>query len=91
MKKTVASIAVALLCALQAGFAQTLPVPSWVPEKGYWVIESNRHSPKKNIISFFNNDNVLVHKEKVDNHVLNLKRRKVKLQLKKMLEAALSH
>ena len=38
--------------------------PEWVSDKGWWVVESNIHTPKKHIVYFYNNDGVLVYKEK---------------------------
>ena len=62
------------------------PAPKWVSDNGYWIVESNIHSPKLNSIYFYNNDNVLVYKEKVDGVVINLKKRSVKMNLKKVLD-----
>ena len=62
------------------------PTPKWVSEKGYWVVESNIHTPKVSIIYFYNNDNVLLYKENVNGMVINLKKRRVKMGLKKVLE-----
>ncbi len=42
------------------------PTPKCVSEKGYWVAESNIHTPKVNTIYFYNNDNVMVYKENVN-------------------------
>ena len=63
-------------------------VPKWVSEKGFWQIESNIHTPEKNIVYFYNNDNVLVYKEKVDGVVFDLQKKSVKMRLKRALEAA---
>jgi len=63
--------------------------PRWVSEKGYWVAETNIHTPKKSIVRFYNNDHVLVYSEKVEGVVLKLQRRKVKMNLKKVLETSL--
>ena len=63
--------------------------PRWVSKKGFWQIESNIHTPGKNIVYFFNNDRVLVYKENLDGVVLNLKKKRVKMRLKKALEAAI--
>lgn len=62
------------------------PIPKWVSEKGYWVIESNKNNPSASILYFYNNDNVLVYKEKVEGIVFNLKKRNTKMQLKKVLD-----
>jgi hypothetical protein len=72
-------------------FAQEeYPTPRWVSDKGYWVIEGNIHSPKNNIIWFYNNDNVLVYKEVVSGIRLNPNKRKVKMKLKKVLESSVT-
>ena len=59
--------------------------PKWVPVNGYWVVETNINSPKVNTIYFYNNSNILVYKEKVDGIVINLKKRRVKMDLEKVL------
>lgn len=62
--------------------------PRWISDKGFWQIESNIHTPGKNIISFYNNDKVMVYKEHLNGVVLNLNKRNVKMRLKKALETA---
>ena len=76
---------------LQAAvFAQDNPrvSPDWVSEKGWWVIESNIHSPKQHIIYFYNNDGVLVYKEKIEGLRINASKRNTRLQLKQVLETS---
>jgi hypothetical protein len=63
-------------------------VPKWVSGKGYWIIESNIHTPLDHIVSFYNNDHVLLYKEALKGVKLNIEKRKVKMKLKKLLEAA---
>lgn len=48
--------------------------PRWVSDKGFWQIESNIHTPNKNIIYFYNNDQVLIYKESLDGIKINLKK-----------------
>ena len=62
--------------------------PKWVSEKGFWQIETNIHTPDKNIVYFYNNDNVLVYKENVNGVVFDLQKKSVKMRLKRALEAA---
>lgn len=62
--------------------------PCWASEKGYWVVASNIHVPKQYIISFYNNDQIMVYKEEVKGVKLKLDRRKTKMHLKQVLEAA---
>lgn len=60
--------------------------PKWISEKGYWVMESNIHSNNRCIVYFYNNNNQLVYSETIEGKVLNIKKRKVKMDLKKILE-----
>jgi hypothetical protein len=64
--------------------------PKWLSEKGYWMIESNVKTPKNNTLYFFNNDNVLVYKEKLEGVKLNINRAKVKMSLKNILEQSVT-
>lgn len=64
-------------------------IPKWVSDKGYWVIVSNIHTPLDHIVSFYNNNKVLVYQEALKGVKLNVEKRKVKMKLKKVLEAAL--
>lgn len=64
-------------------------VPKWVSDKGYWVLESNIHSPLEHTVLFYNNENILVYKESISGMRLNPKKTSVKMKLKKALEAAL--
>ena len=68
---------------------QQSTIPRWVPDKGYWVVETNIHSPLNHIIWFYNNDNVLIYKEALSGIKLNPDKRKVKMKLKWVLESAL--
>ena len=77
--------------AIQAAtFAQTdqHPTPEWVSEKGWWVVESNIHTPKQHIVYFYNNDGVLVYKEKIEGLRINPSKRTTRMQLKQVLESA---
>lgn len=92
MKKNLFIIAGILFFSVTA-FAQeettnTIRPPKWVSEKGYWVVESNIHHPDHSLIFFYNNDGVLIYKEKADGIRLNINKRKTKMQLKKGLEEA---
>ena len=59
-----------------------------ISSKGYWVIENNIKMPKSNTIYFYNNDNVMVYKEKVEGLKININKRKTLLKLKSALEQA---
>lgn len=63
--------------------------PRWISDKGYWVVETNLHSPLNHLISFYNNDNVLLYKKALTGVKLDPDKRKVKMRLKKELESAI--
>lgn len=62
--------------------------PRWASEKGYWVVESNIKTPRQYTIRFYNNDQVMVYKEQLQDITLKMEKRKVKMNLKRVLEAA---
>lgn len=71
-----------------AALAQDRRTPSWVSDKGWWVVESNIHTPKRHIVYFYNNDGVLVYKEKIEGLRLNPAKQAIKIQLKQVLETS---
>lgn len=93
MKKNILLTITALFLAFSS-FAQTdednstqkHPVPKWVSGMGYWVIETSIKSPDKSVVSFYNNEDALVYKEKINGLVLNVKKRRIKMCLKQVLE-----
>ena len=62
--------------------------PAWVSNKGWWVVESNIHTPKQHIVYFYNNDGTLVYKEKIEGIRINPSRKTTRMQLKQVLESA---
>lgn len=68
---------------------QPLRTPKWISEKGYWVVQSNIHTPKHSIIYFYNNDDVQVYKEEIDGVKVNLNKDRTKMRLKKILEQSI--
>lgn len=64
------------------------PVPKYVSEKGYWVVESNIKDKKNHVIWFYNNGHQVVYKETLAGVRLNTSRNKVKMKLKAVLESA---
>jgi len=73
-----------------SAFAQDDESPAaapWVSDKGYWVLESNIHSPLNHIVRFYTNEDVLVYTENISGMRLNPDKRKVKMKLKEVLEA----
>ncbi len=97
MKKAICytSLVLLLILTVHISFAQDDETPSvqrtprWISEKGYWVVESNVKTPYNSIIHFYNNDNVLVYREKVDGVKINLNRSRTKMRLKKILEQSI--
>ena len=98
MKKQISTflLAVVLCGSSCVGFAQieqeiyAPATPKWVSDKGYWVIESNVKTPKNSVIYFYNNDNELVYKEKLDGIRINWKKKRVLMHLKTVLEQSIA-
>ncbi len=62
----------------------------WISDKGYWVVESNRQTTKEATVYFYNNDNILVYKEKIRDQKLKLNKKKTLYRLKAALEEAIA-
>jgi hypothetical protein len=88
MKKQLTVLLIAGLLFQASTFAQSKGSPEGVSEKGWWVIETNVHMPKKNIVYFYNNDGTLVYKEKIEGIRINPSRKTTRMQLKQVLESA---
>ena len=90
MKKNRFVTLIACLMIQAAAFAQgsSRVSPDWVSDKGWWVIESNIHTPKQHIFYFYNNDGVLVYKEKIEGMRIKASKRTTRLQLKQVLETS---
>lgn len=88
MKKQLMVTLIAGLLFSVSAFAQHKGSANGVSEKGWWVIESNLHTPKINIVYFYNNDGVLVYKEKIEGIRINPSRKTTRLQLMQVLESA---
>ncbi len=71
-------------------FHKKSKTPRWVSDRGFWQIETNIHTPNKNVVYFFDNDQTLIYKENVDGVVLDLRKKVIKMRLKKALEAAIN-
>ena len=92
MKKhfTLSILTVVFACAACTCSAQK-EKPAWVSDKGYWVLESNVNNPKSNIVYFYNLAHVLVYKEKVEGVKIKLKKTKILLHLKEVLEQSIAN
>jgi hypothetical protein len=62
--------------------------PEWVSDKGWWMVEGNIHSPRQHTVYFYNNDGVLVYKEKLESIRLKPYKRATQMRLKKVLETS---
>ena len=92
MKELKTIVVLALIClasykshAQDAGQA----VPKWISKKGYWVVESNIHDPLNHQVRFYNNENILLYKETITGVKLDPARKRVKMRLRKVLDATL--
>ncbi|HWI93617.1 MAG TPA: hypothetical protein VNT20_20190 [Flavisolibacter sp.] len=84
-------LAIVLMIVFTAiSYSQQNDKPKWLSKKGYWLVESNLSSPKSSVIYFYNNDNVLVYKENVEGLRVKINKTKVKMSLKKILEASVT-
>ena len=69
--------------------AQSSKVPAWMCEKGFWVIQSNVHTPKIAIIYFYTNQRELVYKEEVKGKRINSERIRTRKHLEAVLNGAI--
>jgi hypothetical protein len=93
MKYVLASIVVfALLFSSNRTLAASADstLPRWLSDKGYWMIESKIQSPDTSLVHFFTNEGILVYQEKIEGERLNLRKMRIRMQLKKVLEASLT-
>jgi hypothetical protein len=91
MKMKLIIIAITGLLMHAAVFAQDKAgvSPEWVSEKGWWMVESNIHSRKQHTVYFYNNEGVLVYKEKLEGVRLKPNKRSTRMHLKKVLETTI--
>jgi hypothetical protein len=62
--------------------------PAWASDKGWWMVESNIHARKQNIVYFYNNDGVLVYRETVEGIRINPAKKRTRMHLKQVLETS---
>lgn len=82
---------VILVCCLGLGLnvmAQTkkTKLKPWVCTNGFWVVETNVKTPLLNKVRFYTNNGLLMEEKEMNGARLNVKKRKVKIELKQMLE-----
>ncbi|MCH5716947.1 hypothetical protein [Niabella hibiscisoli] len=71
------------------GQSKSIKIKPWVCTNGFWVVESNVKMPLLNKIRFYTNSGLLVEEKEMNGTRLNVKRRKVKIELKQMLETVM--
>ena len=64
---------------------QTTPMT----DNGYWVIESNKHTPKQNLVKFYNLDNKLIYQEAITGKRVKINNNKTRAALNDVLKKAL--
>lgn len=62
---------------------------SYVPEEGFWVLESNKKEKKSSLVKFYDDHSALIYEERVTGVRMNIKRKKTLLHLKAALEKAM--
>ena len=65
-------------------------IPKWIPEHGFWVVESNVKTPGRSTICFYNNAGTLVYKEQVEGPRIKLDKKRVLLRLKNVLDHSIT-
>jgi hypothetical protein len=80
-----------LISASLAGSAQDNNTPplNARTQSGYWVIESNIHTPKTNIVYIYNDFDSLVYSGKMEGRRINTRRKAIKRKLNKKVEQTL--
>lgn len=82
MKKMLSII---LLCAGTVAAHAQQQTENLKANKGFWTVESNVKSPKKQLVKFYNNDSQLLYEEAYEQRILNYSRKKTC----RMLDSAL--
>lgn len=71
------------------GQNRNVKVKPWVCTNGFWVVESNIKTPLLNKVRFYTSNGLLMEEKEMNGIKLNVKRRKVKIALKQMLETVM--
>ena len=77
---------IALLCAGTGAANAQQQIANLNQNKGWWTVESNLKSPKKQLVKFYNSDLQLLYEESYDQKILNYSRKRTR----KMLDSALA-
>lgn len=71
------------------GQNRNVKVKPWVCTNGFWVVESNIKTPLLNKVRFYTGNGLLMEEKEMNGIRLNVKRGKVKIALKQMLETVM--
>lgn len=80
---------VLLVMISMAAAAQNKSKRPCMPDNGYWVIESNIHTPRQSTVHFYSANHVLIHSEEITGRKLNVRRKKVVASLNAALDQSL--
>ena len=80
---------IALLCAGTGAANAQQQIANLNQNKGWWTVESNVKSPKKQLVKFYNSDLQLLYEEIYDRKTLNYSRKKIRRMLDSALVAVL--
>lgn len=89
VKKIVVVAILSLIISATYSQSKVSNTAQWASDKGYWMVESNIHDPLNHIVRFYNNENELIYTEYLKGVKLNVDKRKVKMKLKKALDATM--
>ena len=87
-KKVIGTLIVVIFITLPAMAQRSSHLSSkrLISDNGYWVMESNIHTPDTSTFYFYTNDNLLVYTEKVEGSQVNISKRSTLKKLKKALD-----
>jgi hypothetical protein len=87
MEKIIIAGLILWLTALPAiGQREARKTPKWVPEKGFWVVESNGDS---SVVYFYDDDKQLIYRQKMNGR-LHIGWRRTKMWLRRSLEQSMT-
>ena len=86
MKSILNCLIITLLLLTASGVQAQKPMP----KEGYWVVESNVHTPKKATVYFYNNQHQLLYKEAVTHMVVDITKAKTRRHLNAVLDQSLA-
>ncbi len=84
-------IKISLLLVLIIAATQTVKAQrnSWVPDNGYWVVQSTKTDPHHTIVHYYLENGTQIYTETINGVALKINRYKVKMTLKQHLQQAI--